>query len=265
MTSSTILPLPPRCDRRAPPASAASAARGLRLHPVGIQLEARIVLAARARPRTAARAAAGDRRRQECARSCRTAERHPRTRAAASPSSASSRGGWSPPVCSVLSTPTNAAGIDLVRRDRNADAVRELDHALLLQVGQPHVALDQVVLQHLRALQLHLELRDARDGDAHLVVHALPFHQVAGAVDARARPDAGFVRFAILDRFVRRVARAAHGRDAEREPRAALRLRRSPSADANGTRSAPASPSGSTRRRPARRRGSPSACGDRRW
>ena len=48
--------------------------------------------------------------------------------------------------------------IDLVRGDRHADAVRELDHPLLLQIRKPHVALDQIVLQHLRALQLHLEL-----------------------------------------------------------------------------------------------------------
>ena len=112
---------------------------------------------------------------------------------------------------------------DFVRRHRHADAVRELHHALLLQIGQAHVALDQIVLEHFRALQLHLELADVRDRDAHLVVDAVPLHQVAGAVDARAGTHAGFVRFAILDRFVRRVARAAHGGDAEREPRAALR------------------------------------------
>ena len=109
-------------------------------------------------------------------------------------------------------------------RDRHADAVRELHHPLLLQIGQAHVALDQIVLQHFRALQLHLELADARDGDAHLVVDAVPLHQVAGAVDARTRPHAGLVGFAIFDRFVRRVAGAAHGGDAEREPRAALRV-----------------------------------------
>ena len=62
---------------------------------------------------------------------------------------------------------------DLVRRHRHADAVRELDHPLLLQVRQPDVALDQVVLEHLGALQLHLELAGRRDGDAHLVVDAL--------------------------------------------------------------------------------------------
>ena len=112
---------------------------------------------------------------------------------------------------------------DLVRRHRHADAVRELHHALLLQIGQAHVALDQIVLQHLRALQLHLELADVRDGDAHLVVDAVPLHQVAGAKHARARAHAGFVGFAILDRFVRRVAGTAHRRDPERQPRAALR------------------------------------------
>ena len=36
--------------------------------------------------------------------------------------------------------------IDLVRGDGDADAVRKLYHALLLQVGEPHVALEQIVL-----------------------------------------------------------------------------------------------------------------------
>src|SRR5262249_37042127 len=64
----------------------------------------------------------------------------------------------------------------------------------------------------------------ARNRDAHLVVDALPFHQITGAEDARARPHARFVRFALFDRLVRRVARATHRRDAECQPRAALRL-----------------------------------------
>ena len=113
-------------------------------------------------------------------------------------------------------------GIDLVRRDGDAEVVRKLDHPLLLQVGQPHVALDQIVLQDLRALQLHLELRDARDRDAHLVVDALPFHQIAGAEHARAWTHARLVRFALLHRFVRRVPGTPHRRHAECEKRASL-------------------------------------------
>ena len=115
-------------------------------------------------------------------------------------------------------------GIDFVRRDGNPDAVRELHHALLLQIREPHVALEQVVLQHLRALQLHLEMGDAGDRDPHLVINALPLHQIAGAVDARPGAHARFVRLALLHRLVRGVARTAHGRDAECEPRAPCRF-----------------------------------------
>jgi hypothetical protein len=80
------------------------------------------------------------------------------------------------------------------------------------------------VLQHFRALQLHLELRDARDRDPHLVVHALPFHQVAGAEDARAGTHTCLVRLALFDRLVGRIAGTSDRRDAERQKRAALRL-----------------------------------------
>jgi len=114
--------------------------------------------------------------------------------------------------------------VDLVGRDRHADAVRELHHPLLLEIRKPHVALDQIVLEHFRALQFHLELRNARDRDPHLVVHALPLHQVAGAVHPRARTYACLIRLALLDGFVGRVARTADRRDAEGEERAPLRL-----------------------------------------
>ena len=114
------------------------------------------------------------------------------------------------------------SGIDFVRGHRHADAVGELDHAFLLHVGQAHVAFDQIVLEHLRALQFHFELRGVRNGDAHLVVDAVPLHQVASAVHAGARTHARLVGLAILDGFVRRVARAAHRGDAERQPRASL-------------------------------------------
>ena len=50
-------------------------------------------------------------------------------------------------------------GEDLVSGHRHADAVRELHHPLLLQIRQPDVALDQVVLQDLGALEFHLEVR----------------------------------------------------------------------------------------------------------
>ena len=111
-----------------------------------------------------------------------------------------------------------------MRSDGDSDAVRELHHPLLLQVRQPDVALDQIVLERLRALQLHLELRHARNRDAHLVVNALPLHQIAGAEHPRSRAHAGFVRLALFDRFVRRVARTAHRGDAEREERAPFGL-----------------------------------------
>src|SRR5262249_12506666 len=66
--------------------------------------------------------------------------------------------------------------------------------------------------------------RDARDRDPHLVVDALPLHQIPGPEDAGPRAHAGLIRFALLDRLVRRVARTAHGRDAEREKGPTLRL-----------------------------------------
>ncbi len=109
-------------------------------------------------------------------------------------------------------------------RDGNADAVREFDHALLLQVGQAHVALDQIVLENFRALQFHLELRGTGNGDAHLVINAAPLHQIAGGENARADAHAGVVGFAVFDAFIRRVAGTAHGSDAEREPGAVFRF-----------------------------------------
>jgi len=112
--------------------------------------------------------------------------------------------------------------IHFVGRHRHADAVREFNHPLLLEIGEADVALDQVVLQHLGALQLHLELGDARDRDPHLVVDALPLHQIAGAEHTRAGPDAGLVGFHILDMLVGRVAGITNGGDAEGEPRATL-------------------------------------------
>ena len=49
--------------------------------------------------------------------------------------------------------------VDLVGRHRDTDAMGELHHPLLLQVRQPDVALDEVVLQDPGALQFHLEVR----------------------------------------------------------------------------------------------------------
>ena len=111
-----------------------------------------------------------------------------------------------------------------MRCDGNADAVRKLHHPSLLEIRQADVALDQVVLQDLGALQFHLELRDAGNGDAHLVVDPLPLHQIAGAVHAWASADSSLIRFAVLDGFVRRIAGTSHSGNAEGQPRPAVRF-----------------------------------------
>ena len=131
--------------------------------------------------------------------------------------------------------------IDLVRRHRNADAVRELDHPFLLQVRQAHVALDQIVLA--APWRAAVPSRSARGSKSRCPScnRPLPFHQIAGAVDARAGTHAGVVRLAILDRLVRRVAGAAHRRDRRTPATRGPAPRRSPSAGASGTRSGPAS------------------------
>jgi hypothetical protein len=89
-------------------------------------------------------------------------------------------------------------------------------------IRQPHVALI-VCCSTWRAEPIS-NCATLAIADPHLVVHALPFHQVAGAVDPRARTHARLVRFAILDRLVRRAAGTPDGRDAEGEPGAAGRL-----------------------------------------
>ncbi len=109
-------------------------------------------------------------------------------------------------------------GIDLMGGDRYADAVREFDHAPLLQVRQPYVALDQVVLQHLCAVQLLLQMCRPGNGDAHLVVHTLPFEQIAGDIETRTGTNARVHRLAALHAIVRLVTGITHGSDAESQP-----------------------------------------------
>src|SRR5262249_11689802 len=96
--------------------------------------------------------------------------------------------------------------VDLMSGHRDADAVREFDDTLLLTVWKADVAFQQVVLKHLRSLQLDLEMRGARDRDAHLVVHALILEQVAGGEHAWTDSFVRVDRFARLHRFIWRTA-----------------------------------------------------------
>jgi hypothetical protein len=114
--------------------------------------------------------------------------------------------------------------VDLVGRHRHADRVSELDHAALLEVRQAHVEFDQVVPENPRALQLHLEMGRAGDRQPHLVVDAVPFHQVAGRVHARAGADSRLDGLALLGGLVRGPTRAPDRGDAERQPGPTLRL-----------------------------------------
>jgi hypothetical protein len=95
--------------------------------------------------------------------------------------------------------------------------VGEVGDALLLLVGHAHVTLEQVELQRPGALQLEGQVCVAADGNRHLVVHALPLHEVAAHEHAGAGAHAGVDRFAVLHRLVRRAPGTAHRGDAEGE------------------------------------------------
>ena len=115
-------------------------------------------------------------------------------------------------------------GIDFVAGGGNADAVGEIHDAALLQVGHPDIGLEHVEAQDAAALQLHVELGVGGNGHAHLVIDALPFHQMAGVEDARRNADAGVGGLAVFHRLIRKAARTAHRGHAPGQERAALLL-----------------------------------------
>ena len=90
----------------------------------------------------------------------------------------------------------------------NAEAVRELDDTLLKRIRQADVALQEVVLEHLRPLQFHFEVGGTRKRHRHLVRRAHVLEQMAGRKHARKGPQIRITRLALLDRLgVRRLER----------------------------------------------------------
>ena len=108
--------------------------------------------------------------------------------------------------------------VDLVRGHRHAGLVRGLDDALLQEIRQPDVGLDEVEAQRLRTGDLPVDQRSAVERHAAGIVDAGAVERLAGGDHPRSNPRAGLERLTILDPLERVGRRVANRRDPERQP-----------------------------------------------